>query len=116
MRKVIVVAIIVGVIVALSAAAMVSMFFIEHPTHYKYNDSFVIGNTPENIAMRYGEFDKLLKNEDGNIFYAGYMIRDDFYARLCHFFFGLDDFPIYQIYFRDGVADKVQLSYAWLGG
>lgn len=116
MRKVIVAAIIVGVIVTLSAAVMVSVFFIKHPTHYKYNDSFVIGNTPENITMRYGEFDKQMKNEDGNIFYAGYMIRDDLNARLCHFFFGLDDFPIYQIFFRDGVADKVELSYVWLGG
>lgn len=52
---------------------LIGVYWCFHPTHYKFNDRFIIGNTKENIIEKYGEFDYSKYNENGNCLYAEYV-------------------------------------------
>ena len=90
----------------------IGIFHYYHPTHYAYNDRFVIGNTREKIVERYGKFDHIRANQEGEITCGTYMIHDN----TPELFMGYDDSLWYEIYFEDGVATKVKLREGYIGG
>lgn len=45
----------VGVFAVLVLA--VGVFWYFHPTYYKFNDRFILGNSEDGITEKYGEFD-----------------------------------------------------------
>ena len=51
--------------VILIVAIFICVFKYYHPTHFAYNDRFIIGNTQEKIEERYGEFYNIHKNDNG---------------------------------------------------
>lgn len=98
--------------VVLLIVVSLSVFAYYHPTHYAYNDRFIIGNTEEKIVERYGEFDRIRTNQEGEITCGIYMIRDNSPELVM----GYDDSLWYEIYFEDGVAVKVKLREGYIGG
>ena len=92
--------------------AFVGIFKYYHPTHYAYNDRFIIGNTQEKIMEKYGGFKETRKNKDGEIIYGVYMIRDN----TPEWIMGYDDSLWYEIYFEKGVAVDVKLREGYIGG
>lgn len=98
--------------VVLFIVISLGIFAYYHPTHYAYNDRFVIGNTREKIVKRYGEFDRVRTNEEGDITCGIYMIRDN----TPELVMGYDDSLWYEIYFEDGIAVKVELREGYIGG
>lgn len=93
-------------------AVSIGVFWYYHPTHYKFNDRFIIGNTEEEIVNRYGEFSKSRCNNAGETSYGAYMIRDN----TPELFMGYDDSLWYEIYFENGIAAEVRLQEGWYGG
>ena len=55
----------------------IGMFWYYHPTHYRYNDRFILGNTEENIVERYGDFSKKSCNKECKVLCVIYMVRDN---------------------------------------
>ena len=100
----------VGSITVLILSIM--MFRYYHPTHYQYNDRFIIGNTVDNIIEKYGEFSKVRYNDAGEMVYGTYMIRDN----TPEWIMGYDDSLWYEIYFEEGIAVMVRLQEGWYGG
>lgn len=98
--------------VVLLVVAFICVFKYYHPTHFAYNDRFIIGNTQEKIEEKYGEFYNIHKNDNGEITCGTYMIRDN----TPEWIMGYDDSLWYEIYFEDGVAVKVQLREGYIGG
>ena len=47
------------------------LFYITHPTYYKYSDNWIIGKTIEEVEKRYGKFDIITDN------YVAYYIYTD---------------------------------------
>ena len=80
-----------------------------HPTHYKYNDRFVIGTTEKKIVEKYGQFSRVLRNEAGEILYGIYKIRDNTPELIMSY----DNSLWYKIYFENGVAVRVELEEGW---
>lgn len=80
-----------------------------HPTHWRYNDGFIIGSTEKQIVEKYGEFDGQ-KGSSGNV--KSYMIRDN----TPELIMSKDDSLWYDITFKDGVAVKVELREGYIGG
>ena len=96
-----------------AVAVFIAIYHHYHPTHYLYNDSFIIGNTEENITERYGEFSKKWEDEQTKeTTCAFYMIRDNTPELIMSY----DNSLWYIIYFEDGVATKVDLMEGWYGG
>ena len=93
-------------------ATLATIFFYYHPTHYKYNDRFVIGNTEEDIIERYGEFTQTHRSEDGKLACGTYMIRDNTPEMIMSY----DNSLWYEIYFQDGIAISVNLQEGRRGG
>ena len=104
--------IIISAIVILIIATFVGVFKYYHPTHFAYNDRFIIGNTQEKIEERYGKFNGTRTNNDGVITWGVYMIRDN----TPELIMGYDDSLWYEIYFEDGVAVRVELREGYIGG
>lgn len=105
------------VIIVLAASILIIVAFIcifkyYHPTHFAYNDRFIIGNTQENIVEKYGEFYSTHKNNDGEITCGIYMIHDN----TPELIMGYDDSLFYEIYFKDGIAIEVKLREGRIGG
>ena len=94
------------------AVAFVCIFKYYHPTHFAYNDRFIIGNTQEKIEEKYGGFTETRTNKDGEITYGVYMIRDN----TPEWIMGYDDSLWYEIYFENGVAVAVRLREGYIGG
>ena len=90
----------------------ICVFKYYHPTHFAYNDRFIIGNTQEKIIEKYGEFYSTHKNSDGEITYGVYMIRDN----TPEWIMSYDNSLWYEIYFEDGIAVKVKLREGYIGG
>ena len=90
----------------------IGIFHYYHPTHYKFNDRFIIGKTEEDIAERYGEFTKSRRNESGEITYGTYMIRDDTPELIMSY----DNSLWYEVYFENGIAKEIRLQEGWYGG
>ncbi len=55
----------------------IGLFWYFHPTHYKFNDRFIIGNTEEKIVEKYGEFVYTKEDENGELIYGEYVASDD---------------------------------------
>lgn len=105
--------IITSVCILILFAAFVGMFWYSHPTHYRYNDRFVLGRGAEEITQKYGEFSKEWVNEDtGELTRAFYRIRDNTPDLGMEY----DDSLWYEIHFKDGVATEVRLQHGWYGG
>lgn len=68
-RKIIISCVCVLAVFALSIGA----FWYFHPTHYKFNDRFIIGNTKESILKKYGEFAYSQYDESGVYLHAEYV-------------------------------------------
>ena len=83
-----------------------------HPTHFAYNDRFIIGNTQEKIIEKYGEFYSTQKNSDGEITCGIYKIRDNTPELIMSY----DDSLWYEIYFENGKAVEVKLREGYIGG
>jgi hypothetical protein len=98
--------------VILIVATFIFAFNYYHPTHFAYNDRFIIGNTQEKIIEKYGEFNGTRTNNDGNISYGVYMIRDNTPELIMSY----DNSLWYEIYFEDGIAVKVKLREGYIGG
>ncbi len=93
-------------------AVLIGIFWYYHPTHYKFNDRFVLGNTEEKIVEKYGAFSKSHRNEAGETTYGTYMIRDNTPELIMSY----DDSLWYEIYFENGIAVRVRLQEGWYGG
>ncbi len=93
-------------------AIIISVFFYYHPTHYKYNDRFIIGNTADKIIERYGEFSQIRYSETGELTCGIYMIHDNTPELIMSY----DDSLWYEIYFIDGLAANVKLQEGRRGG
>jgi hypothetical protein len=90
----------------------ICIFKYYHPTHFAYNDRFIIGNTQEKIIEKYGEFNGTRTNNDGSIAYGVYMIRDNTPELIMSY----DNSLWYEIYFEDGIAVQVKLREGYIGG
>lgn len=93
-------------------ALSISIFWYYHPTFYKYNDRFIIGNTAEKITEKYGEFSVVRRNETGEMFCGVYKIRDNTPELIMSY----DNSLWYEIYFDNGIAVSVRLQEGWYGG
>ena len=100
----------------LGAAAIllvaVCAFCYCHPTHYSYNDRFVIGSTKENIVDRYGAFYEEEMDQSGALYRAVYQIRDN----TPELIMGYDDSLWYEVYFENEIAVRVELRRGYIGG
>ena len=104
--------ILTAAILILIIATFIGVFKYYHPTHFAYNDRFIIGNTQEKIVEKYGEFYGTRTNNDGAITRGVYMIRDN----TPELIMGYDNSLWYEIYFEEGVAVKVKLREGYIGG
>lgn len=106
-KMIIILAFVVVIIVA-----FICVFKYYHPTHFAYNDRFIIGNTQERIEEKYGKFYSISKNSDLEITCGIYMIRDN----TPEWIMSYDNSLWYEIYFEDGIAVKVKLREGYMGG
>ena len=88
---------------------LIAVYWYYHPTHYKFNDRFIIGKTAEKIIEKYGEFSKSQYNKEDEITYGTYKIRDN----TPEYIMSYDDSLWYEIYFENGIAVKVRLQEGW---
>ena len=109
MKKKIIVACICAVVVLVLSKGI---YWHYHPTHYKFNDRFIIGSTEGKIVDKYGAFSNSHHNEAGEITYGTYMIRDNTPELIMSY----DNSLWYEIYFENGIAVKVRLQEGLLGG
>lgn len=109
MKKKIIISV-VSLAVLLSSLA--AIFFYYHPTYYKYNDRFVIGNTADKITEKYGEFSQVRRSEDGELTCGIYMVRDNTPEMIMSY----DNSLWYEIYFQDGIAVSITLQEGKRGG
>jgi len=91
---------------------LIGIFWHYHPTHYKYNDRFILGNTEESIIEKYGDFSREFRNKSGEITCGVYMIRDNTPELIMSY----DDSLWYEVYFESGIAVEVRLQEGWYGG
>ena len=82
------------------------IFWYHHPTHYKFNDRFIIGSTKQEITERYGE---PYSTEESKM---TYIIRDNTPELIMSY----DDSLWYEIYFEDGIAENIKLREGYNGG
>lgn len=69
---------------------------------YGYNDKFVVGNDMTSIQERYGEFDTIGYNENNEIYYAAYLVKeDDAWGNPATY---------YAIFFENGVAISAEMT------
>lgn len=99
------------ILLALSGAILLvliagGVFWYYHPTHFTYNDRFILGSTKEQIKEKYGAF----YHEGTQV--CTYMIRDD----TPELIMGYDNSLWYEIYFKDEIAVKVKLRKGIPGG
>lgn len=94
-------------------AVSVCMYHHNHPTHYRFNDSFIIGSTLEDITEKYGDFDRRMGDVNDERFSVYYMIHADTPELI---FDGRDNSRWYGIHFEDGIAAKVYVMDGWYGG
>ena len=107
-KKILISSVCVFIVLALS----VVVFRYYHPTHYKFNDRFIIGNTEENIVEKYGAFSKKRCNVSDKNFCGVYMIRDNTPELIMSY----DNSLWYEIYFENGIAVSIRLQEGWYGG
>ncbi len=83
------------------------VYWYNHPTHYLYNDRWIIGKSASEIEEKYGEFEKHFSNSSG---YCVKPSRIDWW--------GDATWPeYYMIYFdENGIAYKVEVVEGGWGG
>lgn len=102
-----------SVCAVLVLALSIGIYWYYHPTHYKFNDRFVIGKTAEEITCKYGNFSKKWVNDKtGELTKAFYMIRENTPELIMSY----DNSLWYEIHFKDGIASEVRLQEGWYGG
>lgn len=101
-----------GIFIALIFAISLCIFRYYHPTHFMYNDRFVIGNTQENIVERYGNFYDICQGREGETFCGIYMIHGNTPEMMMSY----DDSVWYEIYFENNIAVEVKLRKGYIGG
>ena len=52
-------------------------FWACHPTHYRYNDRFILGNTMQAVKNRYGEFDEVVQDTHGRVIRGAYYLEPE---------------------------------------
>ena len=82
------------------------IFWYYHPTHHKFNDRFIIGSTRQEITEKSGE----------PYSYGDDMMTYMFGDNTPEWLMGYDDSLWYEIYFKDGIAEKVDLREGYIGG
>ncbi len=87
-------------------AVCVGAFWYLHPTHPKFNDRFVMGNTRQAIMERYGEPDA---EREGMI---SYTVRENIPELIMSY----DNSLFYEIYFENGIATRIHLQKGRRGG
>ena len=93
-------------------ALSIGVFWYYHPTYYKYNDRFIIGNTAEEIIEAYGAFSVVRRNEAGEMYCGVYKVQDN----TPELIMGYDNSLWYEIYFENGIAVRVRLQEGQYGG
>jgi len=96
----------------IALAISIGIFSYFHPTHFKFNDRFIIGNSAEKIIARYGSLSQIRRNDVGEITYGAYMIRDNTPELIMSY----DNSLWYEIYFENEIAVDVRLQRGWYGG
>lgn len=92
--------------------ASVSEFEYVYPTHYPFNDRFILGSTRDEIVAEYGAFWCEEVNSKGVLCCGHYMIHDD----TPELIMGTDNSLWYEVHFTDGIATKVNLRRGYIGG
>lgn len=101
-----------AIITSLICFTIMSFFWYFHPTHYKYNDRFIVGRSAKQIVERYGEFDKVFYSDEGTeISAAGYVTEP---AKVG--FLGTSWPKYYMIRFSEGIAVSVEIESGGWGG
>jgi len=73
-KKFLIVGITIAVIIYI--IYLLLLFFLWcHRNGTKYNDSWIMGKTVEQIEEKYGEFDYVDKDQDGNMYKATYKVK-----------------------------------------
>lgn len=88
------------------------LWWTAHPTHYKYNDRFILGSTPQEIEERYGNFFRRSYGVNGQLGAGEYLIRED----TPEWIMGKDNSLWFVIHFRNGVAVDTEVREGWPGG
>ena len=105
-KKSIVIAISSFIVIIALIVSSVFVFKHYYPTHYPYDDSFIIGSTEEEIIEKYGDFDRQSGPyiPDTN-YYKSYLIHE----ASGDIIFGSDYNTFYRIHFKNGIAQSVDL-------
>ncbi len=106
-KKIIIVCISIVLVVVIS----IGVYWYYHPTHYKYNDRFIIGSNVSQIVDKYGEFDIVFDNLDKTKFSGGYLVKPERVG-----FLGTDWPEYYMILFENDIAIKVEIEIGGWGG
>ena len=103
---------IISVCAIIALVLAIVVFWYYHPTCYKYNDQFIIGNTAEKISEKYGEFTVIFRDNKGEMSCGIYKVRDNTPELIMSY----DNSLWYEIYFENGIAVSVRLQEGWYGG
>jgi len=102
-KHIIISAVIISIVTMLSM--LITILIISHSTYYKYNDSWIIGRTPEEVKARYGEFNFKSSYLVGYYIYSG----SDTLSNLFRLSDNLDRY--YYMYINeDGIIYKVDVG------
>lgn len=101
-------------IIAIVILVLIAFFVFKyyHPTHFAYNDRFIIGSTKDKIVEKYGEFYGTSTNIKGDITCGIYKIRDNTPELIMSY----DNSLWYEIYFENGKAVEVKFREGYIGG
>lgn len=105
--------IIVIVVVIILAIVFIGVYRHNHPTHYLYNDNWIIGKSVYEIEQRYGSYDFNSETIHGTLL-KGYLVK----RQSTDWWWGDVIWPeYYMIYFdEDGKAYKVDIFVDGRGG
>ena len=109
-HKVIFIILLFLILIGLTLFLSIKIFQYNHPTHYKFNDRFIIGNTIENIEAEYGPLDFKGYTLDG--LKVGRYLAEKGTASFWAQVMGDSDVDVYYyIYFDvEGIAKEVYLG------
>ena len=100
--------IVISSFIVIIALIVSSIFVFKHnyPTHYPYDDSFIIGSTEKEIIEKYGEFDRQSGPYKPDSVYSKYYLIHEPSGDVI---FGSDYYTWYTIVFKNGIAQNVYL-------
>ena len=101
-----------ALIAILLLSISIGIFWYSHPTHYRYNDRFILGRSADEITAKYGAFDSVLQNETGEMICGIYQIREDTPELIMSY----DNSLWYEIVFENGIAVSIRLQEGQRGG